>query len=229
LSILRVAGLFKANVRSNRRARVPRKGLAGMFGLAAGVLVVLAASAPPCLADRFFSVDLGYYSTTSNAYQDGFIYGVGMTEGEGKVALWISALRFGNTFRGESMTSVEGKVYSTPFEEEVNDFVLTLGGVFRLNGPRDKNRLMVGAGPQVHFVNSKRDYPGISYSGRDFRLGAAAFARYRRRLDMFGQVGIVLTASYAHMQSVARRTDQYEPPTQSMNITSVTAGIAFPF
>lgn len=138
-------------------------------------------------------------------------------------------MRFGNTYTGELTTFLDGKPRTTEFEEEVADFVLTIMGTYRLNSPEDKNRLLLGAGPQVHFVNSTRSFSTFSESARDFRLGAGLLVRYRRRLDMFGTLGFVVAASYSHMQSVGSRTDLYDVPTTSMNITMITAGLAFPF
>jgi hypothetical protein len=157
------------------------------------------------------------------------VYGVGLTEGSGRIGFGLTALSFRNTSKGEVTTLVDGKIYYADFEEDVADFVLTIMGIYRVNDPALKNHLMLGVGPQIHFLNSSRAFSTFTESARDFRLGAGALARYQRRLDMFGRLGLVVTVSYSHMQSVKSRTDLYEVPTTSMNITTVTAGIAFPF
>jgi hypothetical protein len=203
--------------------RLPRILVAVAIGL---TLTVVSRT---CTADRFVSVDMGYFSTTSSQYKSGFTYGVGLTEGEGKFGFGIAALRFGNTCTGQMTTLLDGKPYTTEFEEEVTDFVLTIMGTYRFSSSEDKNRLMLGAGPQVHFVNSRRSFSTFSESARDFRLGAGALVSYHRRLDMFGTLAFVATASYSHMQSVESRTDLYDVPTSAMNITTITGGLAFPF
>jgi hypothetical protein len=172
---------------------------------------------------------MGYYSTTSSQYASGFVCGLGLTEGQGRVGFGITALRFGNTYRGELITLLDGKPYTTQFEEQVVDFVITIMGTYRLNSPAEKNHVMLAAGPEVHFVNSRRVFSTFAESARDYRLGAGALIRYQRRIDMFGNLGFVVTASYSHMQSVGARTNLYDVPTKSMNITTITAGLAFPF
>jgi hypothetical protein len=204
-------------------------GFSKVFFFPIAVAFVLAGTARPSSADRFVSVDLGYFNTTSSRYQSGFTYGIGLTEGKGKIGFGITALRFGNTYYGEVTTSFGGEPDTAEFAEDVVDFVLTIMGIYRLNNVAEKNHVMIGAGPQVHFINSRRSFSTFSESARDFRLGAGAFARYQRRLEMFGSLGFVLSASYCHMQSVSPRTDLYDVPTSSMNITMITAGFAFPF
>jgi hypothetical protein len=193
------------------------------------LLLALMVSPRPCAANRFISVDLGYFSTTSPEYTSGFVYGLGLTEGRGKIGFGITARRLANTYTGEETTILDGKVYKAEFEEDIVDFYVTIMGLYRLNDPKQKDHVMAGAGPQVHFINSSRTFSATKFSARDFRLGVGAIIRYQRRIDMFGRTALVVTAAYSHMQSVESRTDQYEPPTRSMNITTVTAGLAFPF
>ena len=181
-----------------------------------------------CSANRFISVDMGHFSTTSSKYKSGFIYGAGLTEGEGKIGFGITALRFANTSKGAEVSPID-TIPPAKYDEYLADFVLSIMALYRVNGVEKQNHVMLGAGPQVHFLNSKRTFSAFEEGARDFRMGAGAFIRYQRRLDMFGDFGFVLSASYAHMQSVGERTDQYDVPTAAMNITTVTAGIAFPF
>jgi hypothetical protein len=184
----------------------------------------------PCSANRFISVDLGHFSTTSSKFKSGFIYGAGLTEGKGKVGFGITALRFASTSEGaEVSVDTEGKIIRADFDEHLADFVLSVMALYRLNKVERQNHVMLGAGPQVHFLNSTRAFSAFEEGARDFRMGAGAFIRYQRRLDMFGDLGFVLSASYSHMQSVGKRTDQYDVPTAAMNVTTVTAGLAFPF
>ena len=182
----------------------------------------------PCSANRFISVDMGHVSTTSPKYKSGFIYGVGLTEGEGRIGFGITALRFANTSKGAEVSPID-TIPPAKFDEHLADFVLSIMALYRLNRAEKQNHVMIGAGPQVHFLNSTRAFSAFEEGARDFRMGAGAFIRYQRRLDMFGDIGFVVSASYSHMQSVGKRTDQYDVPTAAMDITTVTAGLAFPF
>jgi len=42
------------------------------------------------------SVDLGYFATNSESFGQGFTYGIGVTEGEGKFGFAITAMRLSN-------------------------------------------------------------------------------------------------------------------------------------
>jgi hypothetical protein len=175
------------------------------------------------------SIDLGYYDTPSGTYQDGLIYGLSVTEGTGKLGFGVTAWRFSNTHPGVIVVDgPDGKPHETEFEESVSDFYITFLAVYRLK-PAGKNQLMLAGGPQVHFLNSTLQVGELSWGARDFRLGMGAMVRYQRRIEMFGKTAFVLAGTYSHMQSVSSRTDQYEVPTASVNIGTVTAGLAFPF
>ena len=183
-----------------------------------------------CLSARMISVDLGYVSTTSPSFESGFTYGLGVTEGRGKIGFGITAMRFSNTVPRElAGLGPDGKPIKSEFDETVHDFYITFLATYHLNSPEMKNHMILGMGPQVHFVNSRLENPSIKFTARDYRLGIGGFFRYHRRIEMFGRTALVVTATYGHMQSVASTTDQYEPPTHSMNFGTITAGLAFPF
>jgi hypothetical protein len=176
------------------------------------------------------SVDLGYVNTTSPSYEDGLIYGLGVTEGSGKIGFGITAMRFSNTtLRKLEGRGPDGKPIVSEFDETVHDFYITFMATYHVNSPKVTNHMLLGLGPQVHFVNSTLENPSIKFTARDYRLGIGGFFRYHKRIEMFGRTAFVVTATYSHMQSVASRTDQYEPPTHSMNFGTITAGLAFPF
>jgi hypothetical protein len=169
---------------------------------------------------------MGYVSTTSSQYDSGFLYGLGLTEGRNRIGFGISAVRFSNTYKGEERTVYKGEIRIAEFEETVADFFITIMGLYRVNDPKKADHVMLGAGPQIHFVSS---FSTFTESARGYRLGAGMMIRYQRRIEMFGRTSLVVTAGYSHMQSVGSRTDLYDVPTRSMNITTVTAGLAFPF
>jgi hypothetical protein len=176
------------------------------------------------------SVDMGYFGTGTSKYGSGFVYGLGLTEGRGKIGFGITALRFASRYTGDTTTvTPEGKIYTTDLEETITDFYITVLATYRLDHVGKNNRLILGVGPQVHFVNSSIQIGDVKLSGRSSRLGLGVILRYQRRIEMFGKTALVLTVAHSYRQSVASHTDQYEPPRESLNIATVTAGLAFPF
>ncbi len=193
------------------------------------VLPVVASSVP-CFGDRMVSVDVGYFGTTSSEFGNGLVYGLGLTEGSGKIGFGITALRFANTYTGDTTTVTPGgKSYTTDFEETVNDFFITILAIYRLADAKKTHRLLLGAGPQIHLVNSEIQIGAIKLSARSSRLGLGLMFRYHRRIEMFGETAFVVTGAYSYVQDVASHTDQYEPPRESLGLATVTAGLAFPF
>jgi hypothetical protein len=191
--------------------------------------ISIALFAAPCLADRMVSFDVGYFATTSSAFGDGLIYGLCATEGSGKIGFGLTAMRFANTSKGDTSTvTSDGKVHTTDFEETVNDFYLTILATYRHGGGEKTHRLIVGVGPQVHFVNSNIQIGDVGLSGRSSRLGAGLIFRYHKRIEMFG-ADLVASAAYSYVQKVAAHTDQYEPPREAFSLATITVGIAFPF
>jgi hypothetical protein len=176
------------------------------------------------------SIDMGYVGTTSDTWGQGLVYGIGVTEGKGKFGFGLTAWRFSNTAPVEVLgLDPDGKVITVEFDEKANDFYLTFLVTYHINSPEVKNHMMLGLGPQVHFLNSSLENPSLKLSARDFRLGLSGFFRYQRRIDMFGRTALVITATYGHMQSAASLTDQYEVPNHGMDFGTITAGLAFPF
>jgi hypothetical protein len=193
-------------------------------------LLPVAASTVPCLADRMVSLDVGYFGTTSSKFGNGLGYGLGLTEGSGKIGFGITALRFANTHTGDTTTvTPEGKIHTTNLEETVNDFFITILATYRLGNAKNTHRLLLGAGPQIHLVNSEIQIGDIKLSGRSSRLGFGLIFRYFRRIEMFGEAAFVVTGAYAYVQDVASHTDQYEPPRESFGLATMTVGLAFPF
>lgn len=199
-----------------------------MLALSAGALLL--ASAIPCSADRMVSVDVGYFSTTSSKFGSGLVYGLGLTEVTGKIGFGITALRFSNTYRGDTTTvTSEGKVFTSNLEETVNDFFLTIMATYQRGNEDSVHRIILGAGPQVHMVNSSIQIADIKLSGRSSRLGFGLVFRYQRQIQMFGEAALAITAAYSYVQKVAAHTDQYEPPRESFSLATVTVGFAYPF
>ena len=193
-------------------------------------ILPVVASTIPCCADRMVSVDLGYFGTTSSKFGSGLVYGLGLTEGSGKIGFGITALRFANTSTGDTTTvTPEGKIYTTELEEKVNDFFITILATYRFIDAKKTDHLILGVGPQIHLVNSEIQIGDIKLSGRSSRLGVGLIFRYHRRIEMFGETALVVTGAYSYVQDVASHTDQYEPPRESLSLATVTAGLAFPF
>jgi len=188
------------------------------------------ASTAPCLAGRLVSLDVGYFGTTSSKFGNGPLLGLGLTEGNGKIGFGITALRFANTHTGDTTTvTPQGKIHTTDLEETINDFYITILATYRLSDAKNADRLILGAGPQVHFIDSSIQIGDIKMSGRSSRLGFGLICRYHRRIEMFGEAAFVVTGAYSYVQEVGSHTDQYEPPRESFGLATMTAGLAFPF
>jgi hypothetical protein len=188
------------------------------------------ATAIPSVAGQMVSVDVGYFNTTSSKFGNGLAYGLGLTEGSGKIGFGITALRFSNTYKGDTTTvTPEGKIFTTELEETVNDFFITILATYRHGGARGTDRIILGAGPQVHLVNSHMQIGDLKFSGRSSRLGFGLIFRYHRRIEMFGEAALALTGAYSYVHKVAAHTDQYEPPREAFSLATLTVGLAFPF
>lgn len=136
------------------------------------VLVLVSGLIDCCLADRFISVDIGYVGTTSSSFGSGPLFGIGVTEGSGKFGFGVTALRFSNTEPVRILgVDHEGKPIYVDFDETVNDFYMTFMVLYFLNEQRSTNHIMLGLGPQVHFVNSSLANQSLKLTARDYRLG----------------------------------------------------------
>lgn len=198
------------------------------LALSTGFLLLV--STVPCSADRMVSVDVGYFGTTSSKFGSGLVYGLGLTEGSGKIGFGITVLRFSHTYRGDTTTvTSEGKVFTSSLEETVNDFFLTIMATYQRGNEESVHRIILGAGPQVHMVSSSMQIGDIKLSGRSSRLGFGLVFRYHRQIRMFGEAALAVTAAYSYVQKVAAHTDQYEPPRESFSLATVTVGFAHPF
>ena len=212
------------------RRRVPVSVLRHRILLVLCFVLAVVASAVPCFAGRMVSLDLGYFGTTSSKFGNGLVYGLGLTEGSGKIGFGITALRFTNTYTGDTTTvTSEGKIFTTEIEETVNDFFITILATYHLGGARRTDHLLLGVGPQIHLVNSEIQIGDIKLSGRSSRLGLGLIFRYHRRIEMFSGAAFMVSGAYSYVQDVASHTDQYEPPRESLSLGTVTAGLAFPF
>jgi|GEM_PF-1718130 len=193
-------------------------------------VLLIATATIPVYAGRMVSVDLGYFDTTSSNFGKGLIYGLGLTEGSGKIGFGIRALRFSHSHKGDTTTvTSEGKVHTTELEETVNDFFITILATYRHGDTKETDGFILGAGPQVHLVNSSIQIGDIKLSGRSSRLGFGLVFRYHRRIEMFGRSALVMTGAYSYVHKVAAHTDQYEPPRETFSLASLTVGFAFPF
>jgi hypothetical protein len=193
-------------------------------------LVMAVATATPAFAGRMLSVDVGYFGTTSSNFGNGPVYGLGLTEGSGKIGFGITALRFSHTHRGDTTTvTSDGKIHTTELEETVNDFFLTIMATYRRGDTEAADRLIMGAGPQMHLVSSEIQIGDVKYAGRSSRLGFGLVFRYYRRIEMFGNSALAVTGAYSYVHKVAAHTDQYEPPRETFSLATLTVGFALPF
>jgi hypothetical protein len=199
------------------------------------VTLILAPSvAGPCAAAQLLSLDLGYIDTPTSSYGRGFVYGATLTEGTGRIGFGVALRRFSNSIRYDRAIKVGGGETVFEYEEAFADFYLTIMATY--NHPakeRSQNRLLAGIGPQVHFVRATKYYITDRYSRgvNETRLGIGFLVRYHRRMEMFGGIAFILSAMHSRTESGTKfnpLTD-YAPPPESVNPTTVTAGLAFPF
>lgn len=189
--------------------------------------------APPCSAGRRFSVDIGYVDTGSPSFGSGLTYGATITEGTGRIGFAITFRTFSNSVSYNTEVKSGDDTIIFDYEEEFSDFYISAMPTYSIWVGSRSNHVLLGFGPQVHFVRSEKFYisDGFSMTARDFRLGAGVVLRYERRMEMFGGIAFALTAGQSWSEDGAEYLELYEyrPPPEAISFPIVTAGLAFSF
>ena len=128
------------------------------------------------------SVDAGYVHTSSDNYSSGLVYGASIREGTKRLAFGIGAHRFANSISYEKDVKSGGGTTTHRYEETFRDFFVTILVYVHFPLHKDVDRLLLGCGPQVHFLTATKQYILEKYSEtvRDSRLGIQLSARYER-------------------------------------------------
>ena len=185
-------------------------------------------------AGQLLSVNLGYVDTPTSSYGNGFVYGATITEGTGRIGFGIALRRFSNSIRYDRAIKTGGGEMLFEYEEVYSDFYLTIMATY--NHPakrRGKNYILAGIGPQVHFIRATKYYITDRFSRGvgESRLGIGLLIQYHRRMEMFGGIAFILSAMHSRTESGTEFNPliDYAPPPESVNPTTITAGLAFPF
>lgn len=197
--------------------------------LVLGILTV-GLAATPAAANRELTPELGYVVTSEPKYGSGLVYGVSLMEGDGRLGLGLTFLRLESSSSWEKSlkTGEEFTVYR--YREELSDSYVGILATW-MHGKQPKRRLVVGAGPQIHFLSATKQYVLEKYAlnVRESRLGIGALVRYQRQIEMFGKTSLVVTASYSWMESGVELMGTYAPPADGLTSAALTLGLAFPF
>jgi hypothetical protein len=176
------------------------------------------------MAGSFVGVQSGYVRTSSEAFGDGLVFGATIVEGSGLIGFGISADKFGHSRKYEEN--------GANFEVETSDFLVTILATFNPIRSDNPSRLILGVGPQVHFLNSRKFFldDGISVGAKASRLGLGLLGRYQRRSHLFGSLTLTVSALYSWVEE-ADPADPYTyvPPEQAFNATTLMLGLAYPF
>jgi hypothetical protein len=190
-------------------------------------------TALPSRAERRVSIDVGYVDTGSINYGSGLVYGATITEGTGRIGFAITFRRFSNSvFYSTEVKSGENTLIFD-YEEAFSDFIVSGMPTYNIRIGGYSNHIILGFGPQVHFIRSEKFFvtDGYSMAARDFRLGAGVMLRYERRLEMFGDLAFSLTAGQSWSEDGPDFDSIYEygTPPEAVAFPTITAGLAFTF
>ena len=178
-------------------------------------------------------IDIGYVYTPSSNYDTGLVYGAHLFEGSGKIGFGVMADRFVNSITYATVIKSGGEIITYRYDETFSDFFVSILATYWLKNGGKPSQILLAMGPQIHFLTATKEYKLENYaqSARASRLGFGIMLHYQRRIPAFGSMALVLNAAYSWAQSGALVPDVYEytPPYESISITTVTAGLAFPF
>jgi hypothetical protein len=193
----------------------------------AAILAAACLSPASALALQKIAPEIGYVITSEREYGAAPLYGVSVIEGTGRIGMGFSFLTFSAS--NISATSTEVGVYR--HKQSYSEMCLTIMGTWMAKSGGEKNLLVVGLGPQIHFLKAIRQHidQGYSETARDSRLGVGITIRYEKLLPAFGSTTFVMSARMSWMESGIETIDFYSPPAGSMVAGGVTLGLAFPF
>jgi hypothetical protein len=198
-------------------------------GLLFAIVLMGAAMAPAVYAATPVSVEFGYLHTNHNKYGDGFVWG-GSLRGDQRLTFGVGARWYEEKISWETDLEIDDETVTFWYEETFKMFSVSAYGYYILLGHDGLNKLLVAAGPQVHFVTADKAYIRERYveSVRESRLGFGGLLRYERVMEMFGGLRFVAEFYYSYMEGTYLKLDYYQPPLEPVNMTGFMAGLGYP-
>ncbi len=188
-----------------------------------------AVTAPSGYAETPVSMEFGYLNTNHDRYGSGFVWGLSV-KGEKRLTFGVSVRFYENTVKWETEIDDDGEPVVFWYEEKFGIFSISPFAYYRLLKGDPVSQVLVGAGPQVHFVTAEKLFirERFAQSVRESRLGFGGLIRYERRIEMFGKMFFVAEAYYSYMEGTFLKIDNYQPPLESVNMTGFLMGLGYP-
>lgn len=192
--------------------------------------LVGAVNAPFVFAETPVSVELGFLNTNHDRYAQGFVWGASI-RGDRRLTLGVSARWYDNTINWKTDIDIGGEIVTFWYEETFSLFSVSPYLYYNLLKDNTVDALLIGVGPQVHFVNAEKVFIRERYSQsvRESRLGFGALLHYERRVMMFGEIRFIAEAYYSYMEGTFEKVDNYQPPLEPVNMTAILVGLGYPF
>ncbi len=135
-----------------------------------------------------------------------------------------------NSIEWETEIDDGGETVVFWYEEKFRFFSISPYGYYSLFKGDPVNQVLIGAGPQVHFVTAQKLFirERFSQSVRESRLGFGGLIRYERWIRMFGQMRFVAEAYYSYMEGTFLKIDNYQPPLEPVNMSGFVIGLGYP-
>jgi hypothetical protein len=184
-----------------------------------------AANAPLVYGGTPVSIEFGYLNTNSDSYGSGFLWGATI-RGDQRLTFGV-AVRF---FEASAMLESEANPGTYWAEEKYRLFSVSPYAYFDVFRGKPDNQLLIGAGPQIHFVNASQSIftARTSIGARDTRLGLGGLIRYERRIRMFQELFFAAEAYYSYMEGTFEKAGNYQPPLESVNMVGIMLGLGYP-
>jgi hypothetical protein len=191
--------------------------------------LVGAVNAPFVFGETPVSVEVGYLNTNHDRYSRGFVWGASI-RGDRSLTLGVSVRWYDNTINWETDIDVGGEVVTFWYEETFSIFSVSPYLYYNLLKDESVDALLIGAGPQVHFVTAEKIFIRERYSQsvRESRLGFGALLHYERKMSIFGDLRFIAEAYYSYMEGTFEKVDNYQPPLEPVNTTGILVGLGYP-
>ena len=189
------------------------------------IALVGAVNAPFIYAGTPVSVEFGYLNTNHDGYGSGFVWGATI-RGDQRLTFGVGIRFYENTVKLESEVT-PGTFWA---EDKFRLFSISPYAYLDLFKGKPDNQVLIGAGPQVHFVTAARSIflARTSVGAREARLGFGGLVRYERRIRMFGEMFFTAEAYYSYMEGTFEKVGNYQPPLEPVNMVGIVMGLGYP-